>query len=257
MSARVSTHGLWHDFISVNRATELGPHTDGEKQCLQDLLPHLSRASELHRTLTCLQRHYGATLSMLDRLLVGLVLLDRSGRVVVANVAAREICDASGLVKLTSDGRIRASCADDDAILQQLIGAAVQTSTGRGESDGGQVGLSAQSKHVLAEIVPLRDDGLPDRAGIDGAAVFLVDAGLSSVVNLDGITKIFQLSRSESAVAASLANGLSVAQTAEQRNTSPETIRKQLKAVYAKTGANSQLQLLRLALKASPPLRRD
>lgn len=69
LAALVSTHGLWNDFISIGRLKNLGPHTDSEKNSLQRLIPHISRAAELHKTLTCLQKRYGAILSVLDKLL--------------------------------------------------------------------------------------------------------------------------------------------------------------------------------------------
>ena len=257
MSARVSTHGLWQDFISVNRLRELGPHTDSEKQNLQALLPHLARAGELHRTLTSLEQRFGAVLSVLDHLLVGLVILDRFGNVVTSNVTAQEISAESGVFILTPNGRLKATRSENDVELQRLIAEAIDTVTTGGNSDGGQVPLGDQERQVLAEVIPMRDDGLPDRGDIQGAAVFIMDPSLSHVVNLDGIEKIFHLTPSESDVAFSLMNGCSVAETAERRNTSPDTIRKQLKTVFSKTGANSQLQLLRLAVKASPPLKRD
>lgn len=254
MSARVSTHGLWDDFISVNRATELGPHTDEEKQALQQLLPHLARAAELHRTLTGLEQRYGAVLAALDYLLVGLVIVDVEGRVIVSNHTAQEVCDRSGALAVRAGGRLRATRPGQNESLQKTIAAAVATASGRGVGDGGQVVLGLDRPDVLAEVIPLRDDGLPDRDDVHGAAVFLVEPGLSLVVDLKGIAQIFRLTPSEHAVASALVNGLSIPDTAEQRNTSPETVRSQLKAVFSKTGASSQLELLRLAVKASPPI---
>lgn len=254
MSAHVNTHGLWQDYISVNRLKELGPHTDQEKQNLQAMLPHLARAGELHRTLTSLERRYGAVLAVLDHLLVGLVLLDARARVVVANTAARAICGSSGAVRLTANGRLVATRTAQNDALQQLIDGAIHTAVCGGMEDGGQVPMGTAEHPVLAEVMPLRDDQLPDSDNIEGAAVFLMEPGLSQLANLDGIAKIFRLTPSESAVAEALVNGLTVAETAEQRGTSAETIRKQLKSVYAKTGAGSQLQLLRLAFKATPPI---
>lgn len=121
MSAKISTHGAWHDYISVNRLKARGPHTDEEKSDLQALLPHLARAAELHRTMTGLESRYGAVLAVLDKLLVGLVIVDPKGRVAVANAAARRVMDESGALRLSPDGRLNANNAQSDGRLQALI----------------------------------------------------------------------------------------------------------------------------------------
>lgn len=256
MSARVSTHGLWEDFISVNRLEVKGPHTDREKADLQILLPHIARAAELHRTLTSLEQRYGAVLSVLNYLLVGLVIVDQFLNVVVANAAAREACESSGVVQLTRTRQLMAARPDKNETLQKLLRESIRTSAGSALGDGGRVVLGRGDKTILAEVMPLRDDGLAEREGIRGAAVFLIDPAVSKVASIDGIARIFQLTPSESVVADALANGRKVQEIAEIRNTSVDTVRKQLKAVFAKTGASSQLDLLRLAVKATPPIRK-
>lgn len=256
MSAQVSTHGLWQDIITINRLEKLGPHTDKEKSDLQTLLPHLARAAELQRMLTSLESRFGAVLSVLDRLLIGVAIIDRSHRVALANVSAQQICESSGTARLMRDGRFMASDSSQDQQLQQLIADAIATSKSQGLSDGGQTLLTQGTSQVLAEVIPLRDDNLPDGDNIRGAAVFLLDQNLSQEVSLGGLAKIFGLSPAEEDVANTLSNGLSVKEVADRRNSSEETVRKQLKSVFAKTGVNSQLELVRLATKVTPPIKR-
>jgi PAS domain-containing protein len=105
MAARISTHALWADFISINRQEILGPYSDDDKAALQHLLPHMSRGAELHRLVTRLEQLYGAVLAVLDKLLVGLVVLDTRGRVVLANTVARRTVEESGALRITSAGR--------------------------------------------------------------------------------------------------------------------------------------------------------
>jgi DNA-binding CsgD family transcriptional regulator len=108
---------------------------------------------------------------------------------------------------------------------------------------------------VLGEVLPLRGDGLSDGELLYGAAVFLIDPKLARAVSMSGVARIFALSRSESAVAVAIAEGLSTGDIADLRGTSVETVRTQVKAVLVKTGASSQLDLLRMAAKLTPPLR--
>jgi DNA-binding CsgD family transcriptional regulator len=254
MSAHISTHRLWADYISVNRLQSRGPHTDEEKACLQALLPHLARAGELHRTVSGLQNRYGAVLSVLDRLLVGLVILDENGRVVVANSTARASCDASGALRL--EGRLRAVQVPKDDQLQGLIQRTGMTAIARDQSDGGQIVVEKRDRSgsLLLEVMPLRDDGLPDRDNIKGTAVFIIDSAAPFKISSAALAKIFLLTPTEEAIADSLLNGAGLRQIAEERGNSVETVRSHLKSIFSKTGSSSQLELLRLSVKASPPI---
>lgn len=139
MSAKISSHGLWQDYISINRLTELGQHTDKEKKDLELLLPHLARSAELHRTISTLEKQYNAVLSVLDKLLVGLLILDSKQRVVIENIAAQEIRDGTGILRLTRNSKLEAVDEIQNMKLQQLIISTIRTANGEGESDGGQL----------------------------------------------------------------------------------------------------------------------
>ena len=259
MTALVSSHGLWRDYVSVNRLQSLGPHTEDEKSDLQVLLPHLARAGELERTITRLNDRFGAVLGALDMLQVGLVVLDGEGRVTVANRAARKIADRTGALRLNANGRLSTWQAKRDAQLQALIAVTARSSNGQGQSDGGMVLITKRTGVglVLVEVMPLSDAGMCDGEDLRGSAVFVLDAEVSLVVSLAGLSSIFELTPTEQEIATSLVNGAAPGEIAEQSNRAFETVRSHLKHVFAKTGAHSQLELLRLAVKLDPPIARE
>ena len=51
-----------------------------------------------------------------------------------------------------------------------------------------------------------------------------------------------------------MVNGAELREVADARHTSLETVRSQLRSIFSKTGVNSQLELVRLAVKATPPI---
>jgi DNA-binding CsgD family transcriptional regulator len=256
MSAMISTHGLWNDFISINRLKSKGPHTDQEKANLQLLLPHLSKASELHLLVSSLENKYGAVLSVLDKFLVGLIILDKSGRIATINKAAKEIIDSSGSFKFTHKGYFNIIEEDLNFELHKIIEQTNATSTHGGNSYGNKIIIRCRSngENILLEIMPIRDDGFLDNDNIQGTAIFLMDPSKSQFFSAEGLAQIFKLTQSETMVTNSLVNGLSLNDIAEDRNTSVETVRGHIKNIFSKTGANSQLGLLRLAVKANPPI---
>ena len=256
MTALISKHGIWSDYISVNRLKSKGPNTDQEKADLGTLLPHLAKAGELHRLVTKLEEKHRAVLSVLDKFLVGLIILDKKGRVAISNLAAKEISSDSGAYAFTQDGYLSLFRVDMNLKLKELMDQTNQTSTRGGHSDGGHMVIKNRSNgdDLLLEIMPIRDDGFSDRDNIRGTAVFVMDPGRSKIFSTEGLKSIFNLTQSESDVVDSLVNGLSVNQIAEARNTNADTVRGQLKSAYFKTGTSSQLDLLRKVVKANPPI---
>jgi len=248
-----------NDLIFINRMKSRGPYGDGEKQLLQDTLPHLSRATELHRAFRSLSERFGAVLGVLDKFLVGLVILDNRGRIVVANDSARQACDNTRNLKLAAVGTILATDEDTNRLLQQFIASTGATANGNGKSDGGQLAIARRNGRLplLLDVMPIRDDGLPDGDNVRGSAVFIIDPDQSKVLSIDGLSKIFGLTLAEQQVSASVVNGMTIDQVAEERGTSSGTVRTQIKTIFSKTGVNSQSALVRLATKATPPIERD
>ncbi len=256
MAANISKHALWYDLIAINRLKTKGPHTDQDKLNLLTLLPHLSRAGELHRIVTGLEKRYKAVLSVLDKLLVGLVILDQHGRVVIENNMAQQSREASGAYTFTKNGYFKVFEETADLLFKEILKQTSLTST-RGEpGDGGQLVVKNRTDNgcLLLEIMPIRDDGFSDSADIQGTAIFIMDPDRAQYISTDGIASIFNLTYSESNIISSLINGVTVNDIADLRNTKVETVRGQLKAVFSKTGAKSQLDLIRLAVKANPPI---
>lgn len=256
--AQISTHNLWQDIISFNRIKTAGPFSDEEKAALQTLLPHMSRAAELHRTFSRMEDRFGAVLAVLDKLLVGLVILDTKGRVVLANAAASRAADDSGALSLRADSRLYITDSAADETLQKIIAAAAQTVDAAGVSDGGQISVPTRSPggKLLLELMPIRDDGLPDSDNIRGVAIFIIDPNRAHILDTEALSTIFSLSPAEGSITNALVNGAKPREIAEERNSTFETVRSQIKSIFLKTGASSQGDLVRLAAKANPPIAR-
>lgn len=258
MSAHISKDTVWHDYLSINGLKARGSFSNDEKADMQTLLPHFARAAELDRLVNRLEQRFGAVLSVLDQFLVGLVILDVKGRLVVANRAARATAETSGAYTLDG-GRLRLTrqrCNDE---AQRLISLATATIRCEAQSDGGRVVVPKRGDAgcLLLEIMPIRDDGLSDRDNVRGCAVFVIDPDASQILSMEGLARVFQLTRAEAEVATAIVNGDSLGIVAERRNVSIETARSQLKSVFRRTGASSQIELVRLAVKANPPIEKS
>jgi DNA-binding CsgD family transcriptional regulator/PAS domain-containing protein len=256
LSAHVSRERVWNDYLSINGLKARGPFSDAEKSDMQAVLPHFARAAELDRLVNRLENRFGAVLSVLDHFLVGLVILDTRGRVIVHNAAAREAAENSAAISFAG-GRMELTSRGPNQNFQALVAQTLSTIMNQGQSDGGQQVVPKRSGTgcLLVETMPIRDDGFSDGDHIRGCAVFVIDPAQSQVISLAGVASIFGLTEAEREVAGSLVNGHDLRRISEERGVSLETARSQLKAVFRKTGAPSQNDLIRLAVKATPPIR--
>lgn len=186
--------------------------------------------------------------------LLGVILLDRHSNVAASNLAAKHIASDTGAFKITRSGKFIANNDSQNTILQQMIHRTLSTALSKGEDSGGQMLLTRNNKKILADIMPTRDEKLTESDNIQGTAIFFIDIEVARFLDMKGISKIFSLSNAEENIAQSLVNGLSLNDIADSRNVSVDTIRSQLKSVFNKTGARSQLELLRLASLANPPI---
>jgi DNA-binding CsgD family transcriptional regulator len=196
-----------------------------------------------------LRSQHDVALSALDSLSVGLVFVDRSGAFVSANSSGEAILrDADGLA--IKRGRLVASDGREtdqlNAILRnvcdprRLIDPTTQLSARITRPNGGRpfdvmaCSVASDAPHWAA----------------DRAAAFLVISDGTAALDGTGtrLRELYGLSATEAQVAIAIANGTTVQEHAASRGISVETVRWQLKQVFAKTDVTRQSDLARIVL---------
>jgi DNA-binding CsgD family transcriptional regulator len=242
-------HGLYHatataiptpseDLVVVHfhREASLGSFRERELAVLDSLRPHLARAGLLAVRLQF--ERFNAIARGLE--LVGLpaLVLDRSGRLLSANGLAQGMTDHIGW---GAGGRIYLRDARADARLQAALpGPASCSFPSRAEG-------SAAVVHLMPVAGTARDlfEG--------GFALLLVTPiGARPVQDAALLRGLFDLTPAEADVCRHLAQGRDLEWIARARKSSVDTVRAQLKAIFAKTGAGRQTELI--ALLASVPV---
>ncbi len=221
------------------------------------LIPHLQRAFQTHRLL---QKYEGfkRTLDwMTNRLPFGLFFLDESGRVLEFNDAAEEILRRKDGLYLSREGLCRANSAHETRELRRCIARAIHIGQGKGGRPDGFVSLSrnVSEQAYTVQIAPifrrvaLRHDRHP------AVALFVFDPQRSQAPTEELLAKLYGLTRAEGRLAALLVQGFSLQESAEQLQVSQNTVRTQLKSIFAKTGVNRQAELIRMLLSRFTHLR--
>ena len=77
--------------IAILRDEEAGAWKEGDIRVINEIVPHLKRALDIHAEFTRLRMQQDAMMKGLDRLVIGLILYDRNACAVYINPTARSI----------------------------------------------------------------------------------------------------------------------------------------------------------------------
>lgn len=170
------------------------------------------------------------------------VLCDANARLYAASRGAIALCGREKVLNL-NDGRLVLGGNGRQREMLRLIRLALDGEAPDPRSSelllklprDGEASLS-----LLVSAVPEQDDEL--------VAVYLHEPLFTARISEKILCRLYELTRAEARVARLLVNGESVQEIAQMNNTSPHTVRNQVKNIFAKTGAVRQAELAILLL---------
>jgi DNA-binding CsgD family transcriptional regulator len=246
----------WSDSLALQVCEDWPNVTNAFWENLELSLPHMAKVVEINRTFTLLRLRYQAVLSALDHIRIGMCIGLAGGQILVANEEARRIFAAGDGLGLGPDGRLRAREEDVTRQIRAAIELTARTADGEGSSNELSIACArtSQASPLLIEVCPLRDSKGELERGLLGSLVSIIDPDRTKDISTEGLVALFGLSPAEKSVCDELLRGRSARDVADMRNVSPETVRTQVKALYAKTGVANRVELIRLAIAANPPI---
>jgi DNA-binding CsgD family transcriptional regulator len=249
MRITLATEDGFRKFISFTRPASLGDYGTADIEHCRRLMPHLQRAAQVAQCVEDSSLRLVAFSDVLEQSAKGLLLLDRTGRVVFVNRAARAMAEGSCGLQLRRE-RVEAMTRDDNVVLQRLIAGAIGT-MGRVEAArGGVMRLAAatpDAQGLSIAVAPLA--GMTAWSGRSPVAFVLVsDPRADSRRPEAMLRELFGLTAAETRVAERLMTGDSPEQAAHALGVSVTTVRWHLASLYRKTGTNRQAVLVRLLL---------
>ena len=211
------------------------------------LLPHIRQFVRVRQALVRAAARNMTVTALLDNPRIGVIHLDRRGRLMAANDRARKVLQhGDGL----SDrgGMLRARASADRVRFQQLVGGALPTS---GESAVSGSMLLPRSPvlppfvvHVKPVSAPQPDYGARHVA----ALLLIVEPGRHHRVDPNLVSRTLGLTEAESQVAVWLAEGKSVRDMAQATGHTTAAIHWHLNQIYRKQSISRQVDLVRLVL---------
>ena len=221
---------------------------------MERLLPHIHRSVVIRQALAASDALGAGLADLLDNDRIGVVQLDRGGRVLEANAPALEILRrGDGLVE--HDGTLDAVLPADRSRLRRLLARALPDFLGEAPGGGSMTVQRPSGRSRLGLHVMPVGDAAADFGGRRVAVlVLLVDPARRPPINAARVAVTLGLTASEGRMAALLAEGLRMREIATVEGWSEDYVRWMTKQVYRKLGVSGQVALVRqvLAVDALP-----
>jgi DNA-binding CsgD family transcriptional regulator/PAS domain-containing protein len=231
--------------ISFLRGKDCGNFTAQEELLLRMLLPHMRRAVHFHRNLGVFEARSERLAHVLDKSRAATFVVDRLGRVLHLNAAAQALVGTDDGVSVVCNVLRTSGC-------QGSLQSALLRMSEIGSASGGEfltVPRSSGKRAFQVLIMPLNQRTIADSWKNSPVSVILIrDPEDVSSPPAALLRTAYQLTPSEIALLEDLCNGLSLAESAEQRQRSIHTVRVQLKACLHKCGARTQADLMRILM---------
>ncbi len=208
------------------------------------LVPHVRQFARVKRALADARASNASLGDLLDNRRLGLIQVDRCGRVMEANDRARDILLEPGGLH-DRGGALAAAHKGEHSELRRLLA--------RASPPGGTQGAAGSMKITRGEhraplVLEIQPGAQTDATGRLGALVLIVDPASRPRPAPDLLTRFLGLTPRESLVAAAVASGQTVAGAACELGCSESTARTHLKQVYRKLGIRKQTELVRMVL---------
>lgn len=235
--------------LRLTRGRDEPPFEQQDFGHLERLVPHLRIALRLFDRLAAGEAEQRIYAGAIAQMAVGIIILDRNGKVIRLNTRASTILDERDGIQLRGDMIV----LDDPELGRQLHARLLrpeETSlTLRVERPSGEGDL-------LLVVGNANASGYVTAGGGPASVLFLNDPVRTPRVAPGAIRELLGLTQSEAAIAAEMANGASLVDTATQLGISPNTVRAHLRSIFAKTGVKRQSQLVQLVHHSLPGLTR-
>ena len=219
----------------------------GRVAMVRGLMPHVRQFVRVRQALVRAEARNTSVAGLLDTPGMGVIHLDRHGRILETNDRARSILrHGDGL----SDrgGMLGARTPTDRLRLERLVGNALPASDSTAVSGSMLLRRSSVLPPFVVHVRPT-DGPQPDYGARHVAAlVLIVEPGRQDPVNPDFVATALELTRAESRVASWLAEGKSVRDIAESTGRSERAIYWHLQQIFRKHSISRQADLVRLVL---------
>lgn len=236
--------------LRVSRNMDAPDFSQSDKALCMALLPHLKRAVDLHSRMEMVESERNVCAGAIDRMLVGMVMIDESGTMIKTNATADEILAARDGIRVAA-GSLEVNYGQENRKFQRLLRQSVMAHRGTATVGTEAMSITRPSGKarlgLLIRTIPL-SEWSEDNRRRPACVIFIRDPERKSQASLDMVRQLFDFTPAETELALQLANGLTLDESAVELGISKNTARAHLRAIFSKTGVTRQAKLVRMLL---------
>lgn len=204
---------------------------------LTRIAPHLRRAARFYRNTPTLWAGFDLSVSLFDAVDIGAIIVGEDARIKAISPTGQELLDGGPLASISALGQVRLRSEDAQTQLREMLK----------RTYAGDKTVSVISDGLKLTLIRIEKDRIS--LYFEGPTVVMLIEKIRNgqgTMSLDQFVGACGLTPAEHRALSGIIEGKSVTQIADDAELSRETIRTQLKSLYAKTGTGGQADLLRL-----------
>ncbi len=220
------------------------------------ILRAMASAWRMERSARARVAHTGAAWNVLNRLTLGIVLLDHKGKIAAVNLKALEVL-RRGDTLTAFNGSLSLSLPKENLQLQAILDEFLVPSSERPTETSKALAVSRPDGKVPLHMILTRvTDGTAANGNRQNLiAVFLSDPEQLGTPREEWLQDLYGLTRVESRLAVLMCQGLTPDEIAKKLRISVHTVRAYLKDVFLKMGVNRQAAMVRRLVDGPGQLR--
>lgn len=241
--------------LGVAHYVEDSPVNEGTRERMRLLAPHICRAVAISKVIELSRMESALLTGTLDSLGAGVFLLQENGRIAYANKAGHALLEDGKLLR-SANGTVHPINEQARTALHRAL---LDTAENNIASRSGGIAVALESRdgeRYMAYILSLasgarRTMGRHCDATI---AMFVHKASLHRPTLIEAVATQFKLTPSEVRVLFAVIEVGGAPQVASTFGISLDTVKTHLKRIFAKTGTNRQVDLVKLVAECMNPL---
>ncbi len=238
--------------LSLYRGRNRGAFEAHDKTRLDTLVPHLQRAFRFHADLARLKSRCEGTESALNEIPFGVIFFGPQSNIMHMNRQAQLLVSVGDGLKV-SRNNLHAENRVEDVTLGRIIAAACTNGKKHGSRRGASLDISRRVGSPLkVQINDLHTPGVLV-SELVVAIAFVHDKQHTPSLGPESLLEKYRLTPAESRVALLLSDGRSPREIAGTLGVTFNTVRSQIKNVYAKTSVRRQSEFVRLLIRGFQP----
>lgn len=252
MGANLRTPGGIECCLRLCRPKESDTFSVDDKAQLQLLLPHFRRAVHLHSHLDVLTSERELYAATVNRMMVGTLLFDETGKLLRINNVAEEILAANDGLILSQGTLVATYYSSENQELQRLFKQSLAGATCARPRVTEAVAVTRPSGSaklgIIVQAVPLSE--WSEGRHRPAVVVFIRDPERKSDASTAVMRRLFDLTPAEAELALLLSSGETLDEAAEKLSIRKNTARAHLRSIFSKTGVTRQTALVHVLLNS-------